>query len=81
MVYLIPIVFFAVWIPSLMWARRGPDSYRTARPTILYVTSATFAVLSFLEHRPLTLVFSLLFALFAADASRRMRVHGPITPD
>jgi Mg2+/Co2+ transporter CorB len=79
--YLIPIVIFAALIPFNIWATRNPERFATFRPKILYAMGALFAVLAFLEQHEVTLVCSLLFALAAADESRRMRARKPITPD
>jgi hypothetical protein len=74
MLYLIPFATLAVLMPARLWANRSPESYRAARPSILYATSVGFAVLGFFEHMPVPLISSLLFALAAADESRRIRL-------
>jgi hypothetical protein len=81
MIYLIPIVFAAVWIPSRILAKRNPERFATHRLKTLCAVSALFAVLALLEHRPLILTFAMFFALCAVHESRRMHVRGPLTPD
>jgi hypothetical protein len=79
MIYLIPIVFFAAWIPLRILAKRNPGRFAEHRLKSIYVTSALFALLAMLEHRPLILTFAIIFLLTGIRGSRRM--NGLLTPD
>ncbi len=76
-----PVIFLAVGMPFLIWARRKPEAFAKIRPYILCGISVVLIVLALLGHQQMPAIFSLLFALAAADSFRVRAGRGVIAPN